>query len=205
MKLAIAVPMKPLDRAKARLRPSLGDASRRHLAIEMLTHVLAIIQASRVAEACGVVTADPTALALAAQYHCERIFEPSPTGYNAAAARASAWAQARHCDALLILPADLPFLRTDDLQQLAQLARPHSQAVIIAPNTTHTGTNALLLRPPNIIKTAFGPNSFGHHYQAAQKAGVHPIIYESPSLAQDIDWPDDLSLLPPNNLNLQHS
>ncbi len=205
MKLAIAVPMKPLDRAKARLRPSLGDTSRRFLALKMLDHVLSTIQASHAAEACGVVSADPTALALAAQYHCERIVEPTPEGYNAAAARASAWAQARHCDALLLLPADLPLLQPEDIQQLAQLAKHHTKTVIIAPNTTQTGTNALLLRPPHIIQTAFGPNSFEKHYLAAQKTGIHPILYEAPTIAQDIDWPDDLSQLPPDHLKLLHS
>ncbi|HID35325.1 MAG TPA: 2-phospho-L-lactate guanylyltransferase, partial [Anaerolineae bacterium] len=51
MKLAVVIPMKPLARAKARLRPRLGDAARQELAAGMLKHVLAAVAASRVAEA----------------------------------------------------------------------------------------------------------------------------------------------------------
>ena len=192
MKLAVATPMKPLARAKARLRPGLGDAARQELTAHMLKHVLAAIAASRVAEACGVVSADPAALALAVEMGCEAIREPEPAGYNAAAARASAWAQARRCDALLILPADLPFLTPDDLRILARLAEPHPRAIVIAPDRNYTGTNALLLRPPHIIPTHFGPDSFLRHCELARLTGVQLILYHSSTLARDIDWPEDL-------------
>ena len=201
MRLAVAVPMKPLARAKARLRPGLGDAARQELAVNMLTHVLAAIAASRVAEACGVVSADPAALALAASWGCEAIQEPAPRGYNAAAARASAWAQARRCDALLILPSDLPHLTPGDLQALAQRAADCTPALVIAPDTSRTGTNALLLRPPHLMPTHFGPSSFLRHLEQAHLIGVQPIIYDSPTLARDIDWPQDLATLPPGTLN----
>ena len=196
MKLAVAIPMKPLARAKARLRPGLGDAARQALAADMLKHVLAAVAASRVAEACGVVSADPAALALAREAGCEAIVEPEPAGYNAAAARASAWAQARRCDALLILPGDLPLLTPDDIRLLARLAEPHARILVIAPDATRAGTNALLLRPPDLIPAAFGPDSFHRHLQAARQAGVEPIIHLAPTLARDIDWPSDLQHLP---------
>ena len=199
MKLAIAIPMKPLPLAKARLRPGLGDAARQKLAVEMLRHVLAVVAASRVAEASGVVSADPAALVLAEEYGFEAVHEEAPDGYNEAAARASAWAQARSCDALLILPGDLPFLTTKDIKHLANLARTRERIVILAPDVSGKGTNALLLRPPYIITPSFGFDSFHRHQRLANAAGVDPLIYHSSTIAQDIDWLEDLRLLSGEN------
>jgi 2-phospho-L-lactate guanylyltransferase len=65
-------------------------------------------------------------------------------------------------------------------------------AVVIAPCRREEGTNALLLRPPDFIEVAFGPGSFKEHQRLAQVRGLNPLIYRSPSLALDLDWPEDL-------------
>jgi 2-phospho-L-lactate guanylyltransferase len=187
--------MKPLHLAKARLRPGLDDAARQRLAAAMLTHVLTTVRASGAAEVCGVVSADPDVLALAAEHGCEAITEPEPGGYNAAASRASVWAQQRNCDALLILPADLPLLTPEDIHNLTRLADARPQVVIIAPDAREEGTNALLLRPPDIIPPSFGPDSFRRHYHLARQMGVSPVIYHSPDISNDIDHPTDLIIL----------
>jgi 2-phospho-L-lactate guanylyltransferase len=49
----------------------------------------------------------------------------------------------------------------------------------------------LLLNPPDLIEVAFGPGSFEKHRQAAETAGLEPIIYRSPTLAFDLDLPED--------------
>jgi 2-phospho-L-lactate guanylyltransferase len=194
MKLAVAVPMKPFALAKARLRPGLDDAARQKLAADMLRHVLAAVADSRVAEACGVVSADPAALAIAKGYGFEAIHEEEPLGYNAAAARASVWAQRYGCDALLILPADLPLITPEDIHNLTRLADARPQVVIIAPDAREEGTNALLLRPPDIIPPSFGLNSFHRHQQLVRTVGVDLIVHRSLTIAQDIDWIEDLQL-----------
>ena len=193
MRLAVAIPMKPLHLAKARLRPGLDDAARQRLAAAMLTHVLETVAAST-AEICGVVSADPDVLALAAEHGCEAITEPEPGGYNAAASRASIWAQRHDCDALLILPADLPLLTPEDIHNLTRLADARPQVVVIAPDAREEGTNALLLRPPDIIPPSFGLNSFHRHQQLVRTMGVDLIVHRSLTIAQDIDWIEDLQL-----------
>jgi len=195
MKLAVAIPMKPFSLAKQRLRPDLDAVTRQELATMMLAHVLAAVAASGVIAIRGIVSADPAVLGLAAQYGFEPIAEPEPRGYNAAAARARAWAQARGADALLILPADLPLLSPSDIFNLARLAAPHQRVLIIAPDAAESGTNALLLRPPQAMSCHFGPHSFEWHQRLAQKAGLPFFIYRSTTIARDIDWPEDLSQL----------
>lgn len=65
--------------------------------------------------------------------------------------------------------------------------------MVIAPDRAETGTNALLLRPPHVLRPQFGIDSFHRHLENARAANIHAVIYRSPTLAQDIDWPEDLS------------
>ena len=189
--LAVIVPMKPLSLAKQRLRPVLQDEARRALAHDMLTHVLATVAESEIADMAVLISADRQVLQLASAWG----FLPLPendSGYNGSTAQAIAWAQRAGMDAVLVLPADLPDLQVADLHTLKALMADATQAVILAPDDTETGTNALLLRPPDLISPSFGPDSFNRHCLLARAAGVEPTIYRSPSLAFDIDLPSDL-------------
>ena len=67
-----------------------------------------------------------------------------------------------------------------------------SPSVVVAPCHHSDGTNGLFLRPPNLIEFAFGPGSFAKHQQAAHQMGITPQIYHSPTIALDLDIPEDL-------------
>jgi 2-phospho-L-lactate guanylyltransferase len=194
-RLAVIVPMKPFSLAKQRLRPALQDEERRALAYDMLIHVLATVAKSDIAEMAVLISADRQVLQLAPAWG----FLPLPennSGYNESTAQAIAWAQRTGMDAALVLPADLPDLQVADLHALRALIPAAPQAVILAPDASERGTNALLLRPPDLISPSFGQDSFKRHCLLARAAGVEPTIYRSPSLALDIDLPSDLDHLP---------
>ncbi|NUQ37724.1 MAG: 2-phospho-L-lactate guanylyltransferase, partial [Caldilineales bacterium] len=72
-------------------------------------------------------------------------------------------------------------------------ARDAARALVIAPDAAETGTNALLLRPPDLLRPRFGPDSFPRHLALAAAAGVEAVIYRSPTLAHDVDLPVDLA------------
>ena len=63
------------------------------------------------------------------------------------------------------------------------------------PDRHGTGTNALLLAPPDAIVPAFGPGSFDRHVAAARAAGVAAHVERLPSLALDVDTAGDLAAL----------
>lgn len=197
-RLAIIVPMKSLREAKQRLRPVLDEDERLALARSMLVHVLATVENSDLAHPAIVISPDPDVLALAKLFDFWLLLETEP-GYNEAAAEAIAWAHDQGADAVLVLPADLPHLTPADLYGLVDLAAAHDNAApgaaVIAPDAAETGSNALLLHPPDLLSPAFGPDSFTRHCALAQAAGVIPAIYRSPTLAHDIDLPEDLGRL----------
>jgi len=197
-RLAVIVPMKPLALAKQRLRPALDEVARMTLARRMLTHVLATVRASGVADLPLLISADAEVRGLAQPFGFRTLAESTlngaPIGYNEAVLLAIAWARAQGATTALVLPADLPHLTPADLRQLANLAGASPRAVVLAPDAEETGTNALLLRPPDLIAPAFGPDSFRRHLALARQAGVEPSIYRSAGVAWDVDWPADLAI-----------
>ncbi len=65
----------------------------------------------------------------------------------------------------------------------------------IVPDRHGTGTNALLLSPPDVIEPAFGPGSRERHEELAAAAGVPCSVEELPTLALDVDTAEDLIAL----------
>jgi 2-phospho-L-lactate/phosphoenolpyruvate guanylyltransferase len=63
------------------------------------------------------------------------------------------------------------------------------------PDRHGTGTNALVLTPPDVLAPSFGPGSLERHVAAASAAGVPAGMEEVPTLMLDVDTPGDLSAL----------
>ena len=65
----------------------------------------------------------------------------------------------------------------------------------VVPDRHGTGTNGLLLRPPDAIRPAFGEESCERHVAAARGAGIPHAVERLDSLALDLDTPADLIAL----------
>lgn len=192
--------MKDLERAKSRLGAALGLEERACLSLEMLERVLAaVVEVGGLAPL--VVSRDPRALALAEKVGGEALLDRWE-GLNPALEGASRWCQKRGAGCLLVLPADLPLLKGEDIAAMMDL-RPHPPSVVVAPCRRQEGTNALLMRPPGLIPFAFGPGSFHAHLALAVQQGASVRVYRSPTIALDVDTEEDLgvfrsqALLPP--------
>jgi 2-phospho-L-lactate guanylyltransferase len=68
-------------------------------------------------------------------------------------------------------------------------------AAVIVPDRHGTGTNALLLTPPNALAPSFGPGSRERHLSDARLAGTVAEVVDVPSLALDVDTAEDLAAL----------
>ena len=91
---------------------------------------------------------------------------------------------------------DLPLLTAADVAALVALAGGDAPVVVLAPDRHERGTNALLLRPPDAIPFAFGPDSLARHRAAAAARGLPVRLYRAPGTALDLDTPEDLAALP---------
>jgi 2-phospho-L-lactate guanylyltransferase len=159
----------------------------------MLRDVLAALRDSSAIDALVVVTAGGVAIELARD-QVATVLRDNEKGHNAAAQLGIAAAIEAGADRVLLVPGDCPALDPDELDAL--LARPvDPPSVLIVPDRHGTGTNALALTPPGAMEPSFGPGSCRRHKQNALAAGAHAEVVEVPSLALDVDTPDDLEAL----------
>ena len=101
------------------------------------------------------------------------------------------------CEAVLIIPGDLPLVRALDIEQvLAQSPENATEPFgLLVPSHDRLGTNALLLAPPDLIKLRFGYDSFNFHLSQLTANGLPPRFIVNPNIALDIDEPADLRRL----------
>ena len=195
MSTIAVLPVKRFDDAKQRLGDALRSGTRRALAEAMLTDVLTALRRSTRVDAVVVVTSEHGADALARAHDASAIRDPSEPGHNPAAREGVRWAIEQGARRVLLVPGDCPALDPTEVDDLL-LAHPHSEArVTIVPDRHGTGTNALVLCPPDAIGPSFGPGSRERHEGLARDAGAECRIAEPPSLALDIDTVEDLNVL----------
>lgn len=180
------IPVKRLSEAKSGFANVFTSEQRREFVICMLKDVL---NALRGVPNVLVVSPDKKILNLVAELGAAGLKEP---GLELNEALKLGVQQAIDGDAseVLILPADLPLLKAADVERIVSMASS-SRDVVIAPSKAN-GTNAILLRPPDVINLKFGGESFPRHLEEALRAGVRPHIYRSKTVATDIDEPTDL-------------
>ena len=188
------VPVKDLGETKSRLSSSLSPEERAVLTLWMLEHVLTTLRETDGVERVGVVSPSPRVLYLAEELDATALGQES-RGLNNALEEGRGWAVSRGASSLLVLPADLPYLSAFDVRMLLNLLGEEERAVVISPDESREGTNALLIRPPDAMPFAFGPGSYEAHLRAARERGLEPAIYEDASLAFDLDTREDLARL----------
>ena len=189
----IIIPVKPFRRAKSRLSPVMSKPIRAATARALLSRTFDTLATCNLQAATCVISRDMTALDLAQRRHAVALAE-NESGLNTALNQAREWAMLHGAQAILVLPADLPLLTPSDIMTMLELLR-EPRSVVIAPDVRGEGTNALLLRPPDALSFAFGPQSFGEHCAQAETSRLALHVYRSPTMAFDLDTPADLKQL----------
>jgi 2-phospho-L-lactate guanylyltransferase len=154
---------------------------------------LEAIGAARTIERTILVSGDPVAQELAAEAGAEVVPDPADGGHVEAALAGIARAEAEGATCVVLLPGDCPLLDPRELDRL--LTGLPERYVGIVPDRHGTGTNALLLAPPDAIAPSFGPGSRERHEQAAAASGARWRVAEPRSLVLDVDTADDLAVL----------
>ena len=189
MRTAAVLPVKSFARAKQRLGAAVRN--RPELAEAMVGDVLDALSSVAGLERIVVVTADRAAAAAASAIGAAVVDDPEEAGQSAAAARGVEAALESAADRALLVPGDCPALDPGEIETL--LAR--TAQVVIVPDRHGHGTNALLLRPPDVFAPSFGPGSLARHAALARAAGAPVKVAALRSLALDVDTPGDLAAL----------
>ncbi len=195
MRTIAILPIKSFGAAKQRLAGLLGGGAREALVQAMFQDVLASLRHVPELDAVAVVTANPVAERAA---HGEGVLllpDADEAGHCEAASIGVAYALAHGFDRVLLVPGDTPLLDPEELRGMLRGAEAENVGLVVVPDRHGSGTNALLLSPPDAVEPAFGPGSCQRHRDLAAAAGVSCRVEALPSLAIDVDTPEDLDEL----------
>jgi 2-phospho-L-lactate guanylyltransferase len=195
MRTAAILPIKSFGAAKQRLAPLLGSGARQALAQAMFSDVLGALRRVERIEGISVITADPAAEVAAHGTGVTVLADPLQNGQSAATEVGIRHAQALGYERVLLVPGDTPLLDPRELDSLLARGESDGMQVVIVPDRHGSGTNALLICPPDALRPSFGPDSLHRHLTLAQEAGLKHSVEDVRSLSHDVDTPDDLGVL----------
>ena len=205
MRTAAILPVKRFARAKQRLGATVADPLRLELAGAMVADVLLALEQTGAIERTIVVTAEESVARAAAGGGAIVVADPDESGQSAAVELGVRRAIEEGIERVLCIPGDCPALDPVELDILlapfpgSAFAPPAPCApggeVVIVPDRHGSGTNGLLLAPPDAIAPGFGPDSCERHRASALAAGVAWRLERPASLLLDIDTGADLAVL----------
>lgn len=178
----IVIPLRSFVFGKARLADRLDAPARADLARSM---------ADRVVDAAGrrpivVVSSAPEVVEWAERRGIARLDDPG--SLDAAADVGREWVRARVLPRVVVVHADLPLVTSLDAVAVGG-AEP---LVVAVPCHRRDGTPVLGIPSAAPFCFAYGPGSFERHRAEAQRLGLELRTIDDPTLAFDVDLPDDL-------------
>ena len=183
---------------------------------KLLDHVLAtLVEVPRITRVL-VISRDPDVWQSAGAYGALAVEERAPDGLNSAVTHADGRAAGGGADAVLILPADLPFVTPVDINllidaalgdglgnwagavtamefapSLAPVVDPAQPVMAICTDRRGDGTNGLLLRPSLEFDFYYGADSLNRHIKEAVERNYLVRLVNAPGLQFDLDIEED--------------
>ena len=191
MKATAIVPVKRFAKAKARLAKALSPDARKEICRAMLGDVLEAIGESSEVDHILVVTKEWDLPVVEVPW--TEVADSRRSTHSSAASRGIERALADGAECVALLPGDCPLLDPAELD--GALRRAHEGRVAIIPDRHGSGTNGLILSPPDAIEPAFGPGSRERHEKLARSFGHEVAVERLYSLSLDLDTYDDLTVL----------
>lgn len=177
----VVIPIRSFAEGKSRLGGPGPDRAR--LVAEMARRVLAAAGPSPVA----VVTSAQEVRAWARAAGATVLDDPG--SLDDAATAGQAWARRMELPRTVVAHADLPLVRG-----LEPLTRDAGRPLVCAvPCHRDDGTPVLSFPTAAGFRFAYGPDSFRRHAAEARRLGLGLRVVRDPTLAHDVDAPEDLA------------
>ncbi|HSE97446.1 MAG TPA: 2-phospho-L-lactate guanylyltransferase [Blastocatellia bacterium] len=191
---ALLIPFKDPLRGKTRLSGLLSADVRRQLAWAMFEEVCRAAGEAKAPDRVVLVTSFEPAIERARTFGWDVIIEQAQVSESASVDYASRLLKERGFNRVMRLPADVPLVRAEDIDEFmaSEIGEP---AALMVPSREGTGTNAIIRAPADLFPSRFGPNSLALHKEEARRVGVECMISENPRIALDIDEPADIEML----------
>jgi 2-phospho-L-lactate guanylyltransferase len=194
MRTAAILPVKRFSAAKRRLGEGVHGALRDALVRTMLADVLDALAATP-AIGLTIIVSGQAPLPEWVRPGVTVVEDRLDEGQSAAASLGVERAVREGFERVLCVPGDCPALSPGELRGLLSATARGGPEVVIVPDRHGSGTNGLLLAPPDAIVPSFGPGSFERHRSLVLAAGASLRVERPPSLLLDIDTDADLQAL----------
>lgn len=191
---ALLIPIKDPTYAKTRLAELFTADQRRRLAWAMFEDVTRAAANARKPDRIAIVSSFAPAIERARSLGWDVLIEESQVSESESVDWASSVLGERGFDTVMRLPADLPLVRGEDIDELLSMELESTGAILV-PSREGTGTNAIIRTPPALFPSRFGPSSLALHKQEASRVGVECVIVNNARIALDIDEPADVEAL----------
>ena len=192
MAVCTIIPVKKLADSKKRLSTVFTPQQRAMFTLTMLEDVLKALQTS-VVDKVVVVADDLIVQEIAEKSGAFYRFADGAT-LNSTIEETTSYCIQKGARSVLVLPADVPLISSEEINRIIQLADDGSSAVVLSPSHDW-GTNALYQNPPRLIPACYGPESLLKHIRQAFLKNIGVRIHFSRKLAADIDSAEDLKKL----------
>ena len=189
MKTVAIIPVKSFSKAKTRL--TISSEKTVDICKLMLGEVLQTISTSKKIDNTIIVSHDQSAFDIGKKFSVIEVFDELESGVNNAITLADEYISDSEFDTSIILPQDIPFFNSSDLDNLFSFFQ-RKNSVVIVPSRQFNGTNSLIRNPSRIITTRYDEGTYKSHLDEAKCNSVDFSLVLIRRLMLDIDSQSDI-------------
>jgi len=191
LKTSVIIPVKSFQRSKTRLH--LSEEKTRELCRLLLEEVVKTVSESGLIDETIVVTNEEQVSDIIKKYDCKKIQDVDEKSVNDAVGLAEEYLLENKFTHSIVLPLDVPFFYSEDLEELLNFSSEKS--VVVVPSRHFDGTNALLRTPINSMKPRYDEGSYSFQVESAKNFDIRISIGLIYRLMLDIDNIEDLDFV----------
>jgi 2-phospho-L-lactate guanylyltransferase len=192
LKTAAIIPVKTFLQAKTRL--GLRSEQKEKICEIMLEEVLHILSISPQIDKIIIVTKEKKALDISEKFNVIPIIDNKESGVNDAVSLADKYLLKNGFEASIVFPQDIPYIKTQDIDFMLKF-KVDSDFAIIVPSRRFDGTNALVRKPVNLMKTHYDEDSYKIHMSTAKERTRDVSMVFVKRIMWDVDNMEDLKFL----------
>jgi 2-phospho-L-lactate guanylyltransferase len=192
LKTAAIIPVKTFSKAKTRL--GLPNGQKEKICEIMLEEILHTLSISPQIDKIIIVTQDERALDISSKFDVVSIVDSKESGVNNAVSLADQYLLENGFDVSIVFPQDIPYIKTQDIEFILKF-KADANFVIIVPSRRFDGTNALVRKPVNLMKTHYDEDSYKIHMSTAREVTREVSMVFAKRIMLDVDNMEDLKFL----------
>ncbi len=160
----------------------------------MLEEILHILSISPQIDKIIIVTKEKKALDISKKFDVIPITDNKESGVNYAVSLADQYLLKNGFEVSIVFPQDIPYIKTQDIDFMLKF-KADSDFAIVVPSRRFDGTNALVRKPVNLMKTHYDEDSYKIHMSTAKKRTRDVSMAFVKRIMWDVDNMEDLKFL----------